>query len=112
MTEYVLVPKEPTPDMQATMDELLRSLVADDHERGMYAFLALKSYRAMVLAAPPISDADLERAARALYEYRAKSLESRDLPWSTWDEVCELPGWKAVQIASMRAALSALTGDA
>ena len=74
MTEaFVLVPREPTPEMQAALTELGRITFADAHGRDQFTWFAVKAYRAMIAAAPappaqdeaPISEvlADVRRLA-------------------------------------------------
>ena len=99
------VPVEPTPEMMRHFAGMPVSTL----EMGKAAKEYI-AYAAMLAAAPTLTDADYERMARAHYEVERET--RTDAPpftrWSTWEEACELPGWKDRKIAAQRAALAAL----
>lgn len=56
-----------------------------------------------------LSEEGLEWMARAYYEAMAGRVPMVTR-WATWDECCQIEGWKAERIAAMSAALASLVG--
>jgi len=103
-TRYALVPVEATCKMTNAWSHAKPSISAD---RWTDKDCAEADWSAMLAASPnggAVTAADLERAAEAAFEKR-RELLGAELSYS-W---AELPSdWRAVEIASQRAALTAL----